>query len=169
MGLLLRDVQLGDVEAYIRMRCDPVMMAELGGPLPSEGMERKVRSDVDAVAAGTAWIKMIVPAGTGTVAGTIALWSHEQDGASISEIGWMVLPEYQGRGYGKWAVRTVLEQARDADRWGPVHAFPGVTNAASNGICRSVGFTLLGQREVTFAQRVLRTNHWMIDPRSLPG
>jgi hypothetical protein len=29
----LRDVELGDVDAYVRMRCDPVMMAELGGPL----------------------------------------------------------------------------------------------------------------------------------------
>ena len=28
----LRDVELGDVAAYVRMRCDPVMMAELGGP-----------------------------------------------------------------------------------------------------------------------------------------
>jgi len=167
VGLLLRDVQLGDVDAYVRMRCDPVMMAELGGPLLREGMPTKVRQDVESVAAGTAWVKMIVPDGTGTVAGTVALWSHEEDGATISEIGWMVLPEHQGRGYAKWAVRTVLEQARDADAWGLVHAFPGVTNAASNGICRSVGFTLLGERYVTFADRVLRTNHWMIDPRKL--
>src|SRR5438034_10709338 len=103
------------------MRCDPVMMAELGGPLPREGMEKKVRSDVESVAAGTAWIKMIVP--DGTVAGTVSLWSHPEDGATISEIGWMVLPEFQCRGYGKWAVRALLEQARDADRWGRVHAF----------------------------------------------
>ncbi len=33
----LRDVELGDVSAYVRMRCDPVMMAELGGPLPRGG------------------------------------------------------------------------------------------------------------------------------------
>ena len=35
----LRDVELGDVCAYLRMRCDPVMMAGLGGPLPREGIE----------------------------------------------------------------------------------------------------------------------------------
>ena len=34
----LRDVEPGDVGAYVRMRCDPVMMAELGGPRPREGM-----------------------------------------------------------------------------------------------------------------------------------
>jgi hypothetical protein len=38
----LRDVEPGDVDAYVRMRCDPVMTAELGGPLPREGIEDKV-------------------------------------------------------------------------------------------------------------------------------
>jgi RimJ/RimL family protein N-acetyltransferase len=166
--MLLRDVELGDVEAYVRMRCDPVMMAELGGPLPRDGIEAKVERDVRDAVAGTAWIKMIVPdaAVPEVVAGTVALWSHEDDGGPLSEIGWMVLPEFQGRGLAKAAVRTLLERARAEDRWGTVHAFPGITNAASNGICRSLGFTLLEERDVTFANRVLRTNHWAIDPRT---
>ena len=41
----LRDVELGDLSAYVRMRCNPVMMAELGGPLPREGVEEKVARD----------------------------------------------------------------------------------------------------------------------------
>lgn len=51
----LRDVEPGDVDAYVRMRCDPVMMAELGGPMPREGIEDKVARDVGAVAAGSDW------------------------------------------------------------------------------------------------------------------
>lgn len=166
--MLLRDVDLGDVEAYVRMRCDPVMMAELGGPLPRDGIEAKLERDVREAASGTAWIKMIVPdwAAPHVVAGTVALWSHDEDGAALSEIGWMVLPEFQGRGLAKAAVRALLERARDEDRWGSVHAFPGVTNMPSNGICRSLGFTLLQERDVIFADRVLRTNHWVIDPRT---
>jgi GNAT superfamily N-acetyltransferase len=112
----LRDVELGDVSAYVRMRCDPVMMAELGG------------------------------------------------GEPVSEIGWMVLPEFQGRGLGKRAVRMLLELARDDGRWGLVHAFPATTNGPSNGICRSVGFKFADERDVTFAGRVLRSNHWVINP-----
>jgi hypothetical protein len=81
--MLLRDVEFGDVEAYERMRCDPVMMMA--------------------------------------------------------------------------AVRALLHRARDEDRWGAVHAFPGISNAASNGIRRSLRFTLLEDRDVTFADRVLRT------------
>ncbi len=164
----LRDVQLGDVDVYVRMRCDPVMTAELGGPLPREGIEEKVARDVRQAAAGTEWIKMIIPdeAEPDVVAGSVTLWSHEDGGEPISEIGWMVLPAFQGRGLGKTAVRALLALARDQDRWGMVHAFPAVTNGPSNGICRSVGFHLAGQRDVTFAGRVFRTNHWIINPRT---
>jgi RimJ/RimL family protein N-acetyltransferase len=143
------------------------MMAELGGPLPREGIEEKVARDVQAAAAGDAWIKMIVPGEVAPdmVAGSVALWSHDEDGSEpIAEIGWMVLPEFQGRGLAKGAVRMVLELARDDGRWGLVHAFPGITNSPSNGICRSLGFWFVGERDVTFADRVLRSNHWVINP-----
>jgi RimJ/RimL family protein N-acetyltransferase len=163
----LRDVELGDVSTYVRMRCDPVMMAELGGPLPREGIEDKVARDVRAAAAGSDWIKMIVPdeAAPDVVAGNVALWPHGQDGGEpVTEIGWMVLPEFQGRGLARQAVRMLLELARDDGRWGLVHAFPATTNSPSNGICQSLGFRFVGERDVTFAGRVLRSNHWVINP-----
>ena len=162
----LRDVELGDVGAYVRMRCDPVMMAELGGPLPREGIEAKVARDVQQAAADAAWIKMIIPDGSGpeVVAGSVALWSHNDSGTPMSEIGWMVRPGFQGQGIAKSAVHMVLALARDQDRWGLVHAFPAVTNAPSNGVCRSVGFRFMEETETTFADRLLRTNHWVINP-----
>lgn len=166
--MLLRDVEPRDVDAYARMRCDPVMMAELGGPLPREGIEEKVRRDVAGAASGEQWIKMIVPdeAQPEVVAGNVMLWEHDEDGERIAEAGWMVLPEFQGRGIGKRAVRALLTLARDEDRWEVVHAFPGVTNARSNGICRSLGFTPVEQRDIMFGDRVLRANHWTIRPRT---
>ncbi|WP_406378717.1 GNAT family N-acetyltransferase; N-acetyltransferase [Streptomyces sp. NBC_01618] len=166
--MLLRDVEFGDVDAYVRMRCDPAMMVDLGGPLPRGGMESKVQRDVQRAAAGTDLTKMIVldEAEPAVVAGTVTLWPHDTDTERISEIGWMVLPEFQGRGLGKQGVRMLLELARDNDRWGLVHAFPATTNAASNGICRSLGFSYLGEQDMTFAGRSLRTNHWTIHPRT---
>ena len=164
----LRDVRSDDVDVYVRMRCDPEMMAELGGPLPREGIEAKVRQDVEDTAAGRTWVLMILPDedDPDRVAGSVVLWSHEHDGNTISEIGWMVLPEFQDRGLGKAAVRVLLQRARDASRWGVVHAFPGVTNGPSNGICRSLGFTLVGQEDVEFSDRILHTNHWQIDSQT---
>jgi RimJ/RimL family protein N-acetyltransferase len=162
----LRDVEPGDVGAYVRMRCDPVMMAELGGPLPREGMAAKVARDVQQAAADAAWIKMIIPGESAPemVAGSVTLWSHENRGTAMSEIGWMVLPEFQGRGIATTAVRMLLALAREQDRWGLVHAFPAITNVPSNAVCRSAGFRFAGEQQTTFAGRMFRTNHWVINP-----
>jgi RimJ/RimL family protein N-acetyltransferase len=162
----LRNVERGDVDLYVRMRCDPVMMAELGGPLPRDGIEAKVERDVADAESDRAWILMIVPdeAQPDQVAGSVVLWTNVDHDEPYSEIGWMVLPEFQGRGLGKKAVRALLEQARDEDRWGLVHAFPGVSNGPSNGICRALGFTLVGRYDAVFADRPLQTNHWRINP-----
>lgn len=167
----LRDVDLGDVDTYVRIRCDAEMMAHLGGPLPREGIEEKVRRDVEQTAADIQWIKMIEldRDGTEVTAGSVCLWSHESLGRPMSEVGWSVLPEFQGRGVAKAAVRALLEAARDDGRWGPVHAFPATTNAPSNGLCRSLGFRFEGPCEVTFGDRLLHTNHWVVDPASLPA
>lgn len=166
--MLLRDVEAGDVEAYLRMRCDPTMMADLGGPLPRASVVAQVERDVHAVAAGRAWIRMIVPeaATPAVVAGTVTISEHpDEDGTGpAGEVGWMVLPEFQRRGLGRRAVHALLTEAGRDGRWGLVHAFPGVDNVASNAICRSLGFRLRGTREVEFAGRLLRTNHWTIAP-----
>ena len=160
----LRDVEPTDADAYVRMRCDPVMMAELGGPRPVEEIPAKVEADVASVRAGESWVLMIVPEGSTDVAGGVVVWTSSDDGEPYSEIGWMVLPEHQGQGLAKAAVREVLDRARREGRWGPIHAYPGVTNGPSNGICRSLGFTLLGQEVIDFADTEFVANHWVVDP-----
>ncbi|HEX3789528.1 MAG TPA: GNAT family N-acetyltransferase [Pseudonocardiaceae bacterium] len=165
----LRDVEVGDVDAYVRMRCDPAMMAELGGPQPRAGIEEIVRRHACDTRSGAALICLIVPGeDPAVVAGTVALAAGEHDGESLAEIGWAVLPEFQGRGLAKTAVRLLLDRARGLGRSGLVHAFPAVTNAPSNGVCRSVGFTLLGQRDVWFAGKLFHSNHWQIDISAAP-
>ncbi|WP_037570568.1 GNAT family N-acetyltransferase [Phaeacidiphilus oryzae] len=161
--MLLRDVSWDDVDVYVRMRCDPEMMAELGGPLPREGIAEKVAADVLDAASGKSLIKMIVPdeADPGGVAGSVVLWRNDRGDA---EIGWMVLPRFQNRGLGRRAVRQLLDEAAaGGTEWGPVHAFPGATNVPSNGICRALGFRFLEECEVDFAGRRLRANHWVLD------
>ncbi len=41
-----------------------------------------------------------------------------EGGEPMSEIGWIVLQEFQGRRLGKRAVRMLLELVRDDDHWG---------------------------------------------------
>jgi RimJ/RimL family protein N-acetyltransferase len=157
----LRDVTLDDLGLYERMRCDPVMMAELGGPLPIDGVPDKLRRDVAAVERDEYWVS-IVGSDEGEPMGSVVLWSHDDHGELESEIGWMVLPEFQGRGVGKRATAALLLRARADGRWGDIHAYPGVSNAASNGICRSLGFTLLGVADVRFEGRPLQVHHWRL-------
>lgn len=160
----LRDVQLDDLDLYVAMRCDPAMMAELGGPLPREGVPDKLRRDVAAVERDDAWICVIV-GDEAEPMGSVVLWTVDDEGEEpYSEIGWMVLPAFQGRGLGKAATAALIERAQADGRWGAINAHPGHTNAASNGICRSLGFTLVGEVEVTFEDRTLATNHWRLDP-----
>jgi RimJ/RimL family protein N-acetyltransferase len=161
----LRDVVTSDLDLYVRMRCDPAMMTDLGGPLPRDGMEEVVRRDVEAVALGRAMALMIVPGDDGIVAGTVVLWSVDpgQHTGPVSEIGWMVLPEFQGKGIATSAVRMVLDRARIEGGWGVVHATPSVTNTASNRICQSLGFTLTKSEEREWAGRAFQVNSWQID------
>jgi RimJ/RimL family protein N-acetyltransferase len=162
----LRDVRLSDIGAYVQMRCDPAMMAHLGGPRRREDMGAKVARDVADVEAGRALICMIIAdeEGAESVAGTVTLWTRQVDGTAASEIGWMVLRAHQGRGLAKQAVRSLLQRAQAEGTWGTVHAFPSVDNAPSNGICRSIGFRLLGVEEITYAGQLFRSHHWWIDP-----
>jgi RimJ/RimL family protein N-acetyltransferase len=91
------------------------------------------------------------------------VWTHETENGTFDEIGWMVLPAFQGRGIGKAAVGEVLERARTTGRWKELHAFPGVTNAASNAMCRSLGFEMIEELEFRFRDRAMRGNHWKLD------
>jgi RimJ/RimL family protein N-acetyltransferase len=164
-SLRLRNVTLEDVSLYVRLRCDPAMTADLGGPQPKEGIPDKVREDVTWTEADRDWVLVIESSDSGEAMGSVCIWTNEREGEAISEIGWMVLPEFQGRGVAKRAVRAILERARTDGRWAMIHAFPAVTNGPSNGICRSLGFTLVDQLDyVGFSEEPLRCNHWRIDP-----
>ncbi|MDX6287459.1 MAG: hypothetical protein QOG53_2944 [Frankiales bacterium] len=139
------------------------MMADLGGPQRPDDMPAKVARDVELTEADGAWVLMIVPGeDPSVVAGTVALWPHEGDSPK-SEIGWMVLPEFQGQGLAKAAVGEVLQRARADGRWGVVHAFPSVTNVASNALCRALGFSRVAEEDLLFSEQIFRVNHWCVD------
>jgi RimJ/RimL family protein N-acetyltransferase len=162
----LRNIELDDLALYESIHCDPRMMEHLGGPLPSEGLAEKLERDVASAAAGETWILKIIPdPGSGTAAGTVVVWDHEVAGETFTEIGWMVLPEFQGRGLGSEAVRTVLDRARSEGRWQVINAFPPTSNPASNAMCRKMGFSMIEEVDFEFRGRILRCNHWQLDLR----
>jgi RimJ/RimL family protein N-acetyltransferase len=157
--LTYTDADIGLTEA---IETDPEMMAELGGPIDAEQIPAIHRRRLEGIAAGDWWLK-IVPDPSGPPAGTIGIWPATHDGAQIHEIGWMVLPAFQGRGIASAALEAILSRARSDPGFSSIHAFPGVTNGPSNGLCRKFGFERLEERDGAYAGRALRCNHWKLD------
>jgi RimJ/RimL family protein N-acetyltransferase len=163
----LRDVTMQDLPLYEATLTDPRMMSELGGPLRRKPLREKLRGIVDEVRSGDVWYSVIVPEDDpASGAGTVCIWSHDWNGEAISEIGWMVLPGFQGRGLATRAVDAILGRARAERRWGDIHAFPGVTNVPSNAICRKLSFEHRGELDFGYAGRTLRCNHWVLEDRA---
>ena len=157
----LRPITMADLPLYEALLTDPRMMTELGGPLPAGVLPEKLRGIVEGTAGGATWYFVIEE--DGEPAGTVCVWDVTDEAEPYTEIGWMVLPEFQGRGLATAAVRDVLERARAEGRWSAIHAHPGVTNAPSNAICRKTGFERLGELDVTYMGRVLRCAHWRVE------
>jgi RimJ/RimL family protein N-acetyltransferase len=116
---------------------DEAQMAHVGGAeSPAKIAERQARYVVDP-----GQFRIVEPGGAG--AGWVGFWTREWRGETVYEIGWSVLPAFQGRGYATAATALAVEQARRAGEAAAIHAFPGVENAPSNAVCRRVGFELV--------------------------
>lgn len=149
----------------VALETDPRVMAELGGAWSASEARATHQRRLKSVAEQeTWWLKIVPDAETGPV-GSLNLWDSEWEGEPLSEAGWMVLPEHQGRGYATAALRLMLERARAERRWGDIHAFPGATNAASNALCRKLGFELVDGGDADYAGRRFPVNHWVLRAR----
>jgi RimJ/RimL family protein N-acetyltransferase len=146
------------------MQTDPEVMAELGGPVPREEIPAMHRRRLEGVAADPWWF--IIVTDDEETAGEIGVWETEHDGATVHETGWMLARRFHGRGLASAALGLLLERARPEPRFEQLHAWPGVTNPASNALCRKFGFELLGEEDGSYRGAHLRVNHWVLDLRS---
>jgi RimJ/RimL family protein N-acetyltransferase len=126
-----------DHELLAALNGDEAQMAHVGGAeSPEKIAERQARYVADP-----GQFRIVEPGGAG--AGWVGFWAREWRGETVYEIGWSVLPAFQGRGYASAATALAVQEARRAGEATAVHAFPGVENAASNAVCRRVGFELV--------------------------
>ena len=161
----LRPVKASDYSHFVRFRTDPEMNRYLNGPEPLADVESKLTRDIKAMAEDKYWVYMIVPdaAQSGVVAGNVVIWTHDDTGKN--EIGWMVFPEFQGRGLATRAARRLLAMADAKNRFQGVHAYPNVLNAASNKVCANLGFELRGPLDLEHHSAPIRVNDWFLSPR----
>lgn len=153
------------------LETDPAMMTHLGGPLDPAAVPALHARRIEGIERGDTWYFTIRVAGDERPVGTVCLWHDESHPRGTSEAGWSVLPSHQGRGIAKAALRELIRRARADGRWGDIHAWPSVTNEASNALCRALGFRHLGVVDVEFRGHALRCNDWMLpaDAGTSPG
>jgi RimJ/RimL family protein N-acetyltransferase len=109
----------------------------------------------------------IVDTRSGGGVGSVGYWTKKWRDEEVYEIGWMVVPEFQGRGIAAAATAQAVEQAKRDYKHRFMHAFPGVDNAPSNAICRKLGFELLDACEFEFPKgHLMRCNDWRLDLRA---
>jgi RimJ/RimL family protein N-acetyltransferase len=150
-----------DLHLLEQLLGDPAMMEHLGGPeRPEKIRERQARY----VPEGSGMFRIVAG---GEAVGSVGSWARDWRGAEVGEIGWSVLPAYQGRGIARAAAAQTIALARAEGARRFLHAFPSVDNAPSNAICRALGFTLLAVSEVEYPPgHPLTVNDWRLDLRA---
>jgi RimJ/RimL family protein N-acetyltransferase len=140
---------------------DPQMTVYLGGPETPEKLDerhsryvnnpRSLRISVDGE--GVGWV---------------GYWDHEQaDGSLAWETGWSVRRDFQGRGIATAAMRLAFELMRRDGTRRYVHATVETENAASNALCRKLGFELLGPIDYEYPPgNPVHGNDWRFDLRA---
>jgi RimJ/RimL family protein N-acetyltransferase len=160
-----------DFPLLVRLNA-PEMTEHLGGPETDEQLRRRHERYVaagrtsqvhDSGRTFAAYVYKVIFEADGHAVGGVNFWEREWRGEDVYEMGWGVVPEYQGRGIASAAVSQAIELARGLRRRRAVHAFPSTENGPSNAICRKAGFELLGEAPFEYPKgHWMRCNDWRI-------
>jgi RimJ/RimL family protein N-acetyltransferase len=91
----------------------------------------------------------------GRVIGDVMLRADRVEHGQL-EIGWVVHPDFQGRGFAREAAAAVLDVAFDTLRAHRVHALLDARNAASAALCERLGM----RREATILEEQYNDGEW---------
>jgi RimJ/RimL family protein N-acetyltransferase len=153
----------GDLPLLARLLGDPEMTLHIGGPESPEKLRHRHERYLREVAEGEG-LFCIVVGPERTPAGWVGVWDSDWDDSTVWEVGWHVLPEFQGLGVATAGTELALKHTRTRGRHRFVHAFPSIDNAGSNGVCRKLGFELLGEVDVEYPPgHTMRSNNWRLD------
>lgn len=168
--VLLTPWSEGDLSLLEQLLGDSAMMAHLGGPESSEQIARRHQRYIHFPEDGTDHMFKIVWGPGGEAVGQVGYWRKNWRDQLVFEMGWLVLPAYQGRGIATQAAAAVIEHARLHPRYRFMHAFPSVENGPSNAICRKLSFTLVEECQFEYpAGHSMTVNDWRLDLLEKPG
>jgi RimJ/RimL family protein N-acetyltransferase len=152
----------GDL-ALLKALNAPEMTEHLGGPETDEQVVKRHKRYVEGDRSGGQMFAIRLLPDREPV-GNVGYWEREWQGESVYETGWNVLPAYQGRGIAGQAMRALIDLVKAEGNRRYVHAYPSVHNAASNALCRRLGFTLQTEADFEYPPgHLMRCNDWRYD------
>ena len=164
VDVLIQPWSEADLELLQKLLGDPEMMEHLGGPESQEQILRRHQRYLHFPEDGTDHMFRIARGPDKEGVGNVGYWRKTWQDQAVYEIGWLVLPAYQGHGIATKAAAAVIEHVRQEPKYQFMHAFPSVENPASNAICRKLGFTLLEECQVEYPPgRSMTVNDWRLE------
>lgn len=167
-----------DIALYESMFTDENYMTDLGGAVDKEQALIVLRRHLSHIESGRGMVFKIIPSEGDDYSssdyderalsillsgiGCVCLWKMEADGTETTEIGWGILPEFQGKGFATKAVGMLIELARidGKEKWGTLHASTGINNIASNKLCKRLGFSFLSEFDMNFYGKLIKANRY---------
>ena len=166
MDVSIRPYAEGDLWLLEKTLGNPDQMVHLNGPESTEHIQKRHKKFLAMSADPHAGCQFTILVGPlHAPAGNVGYWESAWKDKSGWEMGWFVLPEFQGRGIATAATKQVIDLITKLGSHGFVFAFPSVENNRSNAICRKLGFILTEQASSEYppgSKLVLRCNIWML-------
>ncbi|HEY7399517.1 MAG TPA: GNAT family N-acetyltransferase [Actinomycetota bacterium] len=154
----------GDLHILERTLGDAAMTTFIGGPETAEKLAERQGRFERLEESGTGHMFKIVDVATGEAMGSVGYWDRVEPDGEVYEAGWFVMTEFQGRGVASAAAELAIAHARAERKHRYLHAYPSVENAASNALCRKLGFRLVREQEFEYPPGTfMRCNDWRLD------
>jgi len=157
----LRPWSNDDLPILMKTVGNPVMMEHLGGiETPDQIVARHGRYLDHSQEGGMFTISLA----DSVILGTVGFWETTWQSEPIYEAGWQVFPEFWGRGIATQAASAIMVRAKAQGNCRFLHAFPAVSNTASNIVCEKAGFAKLGECTFEYPKgRFMQCNDWRVD------
>ncbi|MFD2169822.1 GNAT family N-acetyltransferase [Tumebacillus lipolyticus] len=142
----------------------PEMMEHLGGPETEEQLRERHQLYLEIGSRGTGQMFTITLLPEQETVGSVGYWESVWQEETVYEIGWSVLPQFQGRGIATLAVAAAIDRAREERKHKRLHAFPSIDNPASNAICRKLDFSFVTECDFEYPPgSIMRCNNWCLE------
>jgi ribosomal-protein-alanine N-acetyltransferase len=141
--LILRKVSLGDAQVIHQLRSD-IEVVRLMGKKPFTTLDEAITyiKRIESLVSNNECIFWGISYGNSTeLIGVICFWNFDILNETV-EIGYELLPEFQGKGIMKEAIACLLEYGFDTMGARKIVAFPSVENPASVKLLEKSGFKL---------------------------